>query len=65
MMILALLPLVAAALRRRPPAPARSTRRPRGAERALHGATDHADLKHLIERQARGTSAPWWPGSRP
>ena len=63
-MILALLPLVAA-LRRRRRAPARPSHRPRSAERALHGATDHADLKHLIETQAHGTRARWWPGSRP
>jgi hypothetical protein len=64
MMILACCHLVAAALRRRPLRP-RAPPDARARERSLHGAADHADLKHLIETQAHGTSAPWWPGSKP
>ncbi|HEX6706834.1 MAG TPA: hypothetical protein VF169_18895 [Albitalea sp.] len=33
----------------------------RDTERALHAATDHADLKRLIDSQRDAT--PWWPGS--
>jgi hypothetical protein len=31
------------------------------AERTLHAATDHADLKRLVDAQQDAT--PWWPGS--
>ena len=61
MMTLAVLHLVAAALRRRPRAPRGAASHP--AERALHAATDHADLKRLIESQSRNAATPWWPGA--
>jgi hypothetical protein len=50
------LPSIAVLFRWRVSKPAPDTERP------LHGAADHADLKRLIDTQARKSALPWWPG---
>ena len=42
---------------------ARSFFRARDTERALHTATDHADLKRLMDAQQRGAAERWWPAA--
>jgi hypothetical protein len=52
-----ILHIVATLWQRRPSMPARR------AEQPLHAATDHADLKRLVEAQSRRAALPWWPGT--